>query len=146
MKHKFFQAAVVSLLLYGCTTWTLTKHMEKKLDGNCTRMLLATVNKSWKQHPTKLQLCSHLPPIPKTIQIRRIRHSVHCWRSKSVHISVVLQWTPSHGRVGVGLPARTYPHQLCTNTGCCLEDLPNTIDHRDEWRGRVREIRARGTT
>ena len=25
MKRSFFQAAVVSILLYGCTTWTLTK-------------------------------------------------------------------------------------------------------------------------
>ena len=30
MKRSFFQAAVVSILLYGCTTWTLTKRMEKK--------------------------------------------------------------------------------------------------------------------
>ena len=36
MKHSFFQAAVVSILLYGCTTWTLTKQLEKKLDGNYT--------------------------------------------------------------------------------------------------------------
>ena len=41
MKRSFFQAAVVSLLLYGCTTWTLTKRLEKKLDGNYTRMLRA---------------------------------------------------------------------------------------------------------
>ena len=34
MKCSFFQAAVVSILLYGCTTWTLTKYMEKKLDSN----------------------------------------------------------------------------------------------------------------
>ena len=34
MKRSFFQAAVVSIRLYGCTTWTLTKRMEKKLDGN----------------------------------------------------------------------------------------------------------------
>ena len=39
MKRSFFQAAVASILLYGCTTWTLTKRLEKKLDGNCTRML-----------------------------------------------------------------------------------------------------------
>ena len=39
MKLSFFQAAVVYILLYGCTTWTLTKRMEKKLDGNYTRML-----------------------------------------------------------------------------------------------------------
>ena len=53
MKRSFFQAAVVSILLYGCTTWTLTKRLEKKLDGNYTRMLRAILNKSWRQHPTR---------------------------------------------------------------------------------------------
>ena len=46
MKRSFFQAAVVSILLYGCTTGTLTKRLEKKLDGNYTRMLRAILNKS----------------------------------------------------------------------------------------------------
>ena len=46
IKCSFFQAAIVSILLYGCTTWTLTKRMEKKLDGNYTRMLRAILNKS----------------------------------------------------------------------------------------------------
>ena len=36
LKRSFFEAAVVSILLYGSTTWTLTKCMEKKLDCNCT--------------------------------------------------------------------------------------------------------------
>ena len=39
MKRSFFLAAVVSIVLYGCTTWTLIKRLEKKLDGNYTRML-----------------------------------------------------------------------------------------------------------
>ena len=34
MKRSFFQEAVTSIMLYGCTTWTLTKRLEKKLDGN----------------------------------------------------------------------------------------------------------------
>ena len=33
------KGAVVSILLYGCTSWTLTKRLEKKLHGNYTRML-----------------------------------------------------------------------------------------------------------
>ena len=74
MKHSFFQAAVVSILLYGCTTWTLTKHMEKKLDSNYTRMLRAILNKSWRQYLTKQQLYGHLPLIMKTIKIRWSRH------------------------------------------------------------------------
>ena len=53
IKRSFFQTAVVSILLYGCTIWTLTKRMEKKLDGNYIRMLRAILNKSWKQHPKK---------------------------------------------------------------------------------------------
>ena len=46
MKCSFFQAAVVSILLYGCTTWTLTKQLQK-LDGNYTKKLQAILNKSW---------------------------------------------------------------------------------------------------
>ena len=93
MKRSFFQAAVVSILLYGCTTWMLTKRMEKKLVGNCTRMLRAIWNKSWRQHPTKQQLDSHLPPITKTIKIKRTRPAGHCWRSRNDFISDVLRWT-----------------------------------------------------
>ena len=73
MKRRFVQAAVVSILLYGCTTWTLTKRLEKKLDGNYTRMLRAILNKSWRQHPTKHQLYGQLPLITKTIQVRRTK-------------------------------------------------------------------------
>ena len=94
MKRSFFQAAVASILLYGCTTWTLTKRLEKKLDCNCTRMLRAILNKSWWQHPTRHQLYGHLPPITKTIQVRRTRHAGHCWRSRDELISDVLLWTP----------------------------------------------------
>ena len=93
MKRSFFQAAAVSILLYGCTTWTQTKRLEKKLDGNYTRMLRAILNKSWRQHPTRLQLYGHLPPITKTIQARRARHAGHCWGSKDELISDILLWT-----------------------------------------------------
>ena len=74
MKRSFFQAVVISILLYGCTTWTLTKRLEKKLGGNYTKMLWAILNKSWRQHPIRHQLYGHLPPITKTIQVRRTRH------------------------------------------------------------------------
>ena len=47
IKPFFFQADVVSILLYECTSWTLTKRMEKKLDRNYTRMLRAILNKSY---------------------------------------------------------------------------------------------------
>ena len=96
------------ILLYGCTTWTLTKRLKKKLDGIYKRMLRAILNKSWRQHPTRHQLYSHLPPIMKTIQAGRTRHAGHCWRSKDELISDVLLWTPAYGQAKAGRPARTY--------------------------------------
>ena len=112
MKRSFFQAAVVSILLYGCTTWTLTKRLEKKLHGNYTRMLRAILNKSWRQHPTRHQLHGHPPPITKTIQARRTRHAGHCWRIRDELISDVLLWTPTYCREKAGRPARTCIQQL----------------------------------
>ena len=146
MKCSFFQAAVMSILLYGCTTWTPTKRLEKKLDGNYTRMLRAILNKSWQQHPTRHQLYGHLPPITKTIQARRTRHAGHCWRSKDELISDVLLWTPTYGHSKAGRPARTYIQQLCDDTGCNPEDLPEAMNNRETWRERVRDIRASCTT
>ena len=90
MKRSFFQAAVVSILLY----LDANKTAGEKLDGNYTRMLRAILNKSWRQYPTKHQLYGHLPPIRKTIQVRRSRHAGDCWRSRDELISDVLLWTP----------------------------------------------------
>ena len=103
-------------------------------------MLRAILNKSWQQHPTRHQLYGHLPPITKTIQVRRTRHAGHCWRSRDELIRDVLLWIPTHGRAKAGRPARTYIQQLCEDTGCCPEDLPRAMNDREEWR--ERDIRA----
>ena len=108
-------------------------------------MLRAILNKSWQQHPTRHQLYGHLPPITKTIQVRRTRHAGTCWRSRDELIRDVLLWIPTHGRAKAGRPARTYIQQLCEDTGCCPEDLPRAMNDREEWRERVRDIRAAST-
>ena len=100
-------------------------------------MLWAILNKSWRQHPTRRQLYGHLPPITKTIQVRRARHAGHCWRSKDELVS---------GQAKAGRPARTYIQQLCEDTGCNPEDLPEAMNDRGKWREIVRDIRAGGTT
>ena len=61
-------------------------------------------------------------------------------------ISDVLLWTPIHGRAKAGQPARTYIQQLCEDTGCSPEDLPEAMDDKEKWRERVRDIRASGMT
>ena len=130
MKRSFFQAAIVLILLYGCTTWKLTERLEKMLYGNYARMPRAILNKPWKQQPTKHQLYGHLPSIMKTIKVRCTRHAGHCWRSRDELISDELLWTPSYGQVKAGRPSQTYIHQLCGDTRCSPEDLPEGVYNR----------------
>ena len=61
-------------------------------------------------------------------------------------ISDVLLWTPTYGRAKAGRPARTYIQQLCKDTGCSPEDLPEAMNDRENWRERVRDTHASGTT
>ena len=99
-----FRAESVSVLLYGSTTWTLTKRLEKRLDGNYTRMLHTVWKKSWEQHYTKQQLYGHLLPISQITLERRARHAgekrtnswvtfsygPRCWLiSKNLHSSAL---------------------------------------------------------
>ena len=119
--------------------------MENKLDGNYIRMLRAILNKSWRQ-PKKQQLYNHLPPITKTIKIRRTGHAGRCRRSRDKLISDVLLWTPSHGQAKAGRPARTYIQQLSSDAGCSHEDLPEAMDDREECQEWVSDIRADGAT
>ena len=110
------------------------RQLHKNATCNLEQNLAAT--------PTRHQLFGHLPPITKAIQVRRTRHAGHCWRSRNERIRDVLLWTPTHGRAKAGRPARTYIQQLCEDTGCCPEDLPRAMNDREEWRERVRDIRA----
>ena len=115
-------------------------------DGNYTIMLRAILNKSWRQHATRHQLYDHLPPITKTIQVRRTKHAGHCWSSRDELISYVLLWTPTDARAKAGRPAKTYIQQLFEVTGCSPEDQPEVMNDREKRRERVRDIRAGGTT
>ena len=108
-------------------------------------MLRAILNKSWRQHPTKHQLYGHLPPITKAIQVRRTRHAGHYWRSRDELISDVLLLT-LHDLAKARRPARSCIQQLCEDTGCSPEDLPEAMKDREKWRERVRDIRASVTT
>ena len=108
IKLDFFQAVAVSILPYGCTLCTLTKHMEKKAWWEILKNAIYCLEQSWKQHPMKQHLYGHFSPFSLTIQVRRIRLSEYCWRRKDRLMSDVLLWTTKHGRASIGQRARTY--------------------------------------
>ena len=114
------------------------RKLHKNVESSIKQVLATT--------PHETPTIRTLAPITKTIQVRRTRHAGHCWRSKDELISDVLLWTPTYGCAKVGRPARTYIQQLCEDTGCNPEDLPEAMNDREKWRETVRDIRAGGAT
>ena len=128
-----FQVVVVSILLYGCTTWTLTKRIEKKAWWQFHKDATSYMKKNPGSNIPKNSSCTvTYHPSQKQSKFRRTRHAEYCWRSKDELISDVLLWTPSQGRASVGRLARTYLQQRCTDTECSLEDMLEAMDDRDE--------------
>ena len=133
------------ILLYGCTTWTLTKRwrkawrqLHKNAASNIEQVLEAAPHKAAAVRPPTTH--------HETIKVRRTRHAGHRRRSREELISDLLPWTPSHGRVKSKRPARTYIQQLCVDTRYIPEDQPEAMGRREGWRERVRDIRADSAT
>ena len=145
MKHYFFQAVIMSILLYGCTTWTLTKRMEKELDGNYTRMLRAILNKSWRQHPTNSSYMATYHPSRKLSKLDKsdMRDTAGNVGTSSW---VIYSCGPLHmdkQRQDIQFEP-TY--SSCANTGYSPGDLPKAMDDREEWQERVRNIHTDSVT
>lgn len=137
MKRQFFRAVVESVLVYGSSTWTLTKRLEKLLDGSYTRMLCTVLNISWKEHLTRQRLYGTLPTLSSTIRERCLRFAGHCGRTKEELVSSMLLWTPKHGYTKVGRPSKTYIQLIAQDPGCKTEELKSLMQDRDQWRERV---------
>ena len=89
-KLKIFEAAIEPILLYGSETWTLSKKLEKRLDGTFTRLLMRVQNISWKRHPTKKEIYGTIPPVSVIVKARRVQFAGHCRRAENEIISSLL--------------------------------------------------------
>ena len=105
MERIFFQAAVMSILLYGCTTCTLTKRMKKKLDANCAGMLRALLKKNPGSNipQNRSYTATYRPSLkPSKLDEQGMRGSVR--RSKDELIRSIFLWTSSQRWAGVRRP------------------------------------------
>ena len=104
-------------------------------------MFIAILNKPWTPQSSSCTATYH-----PSRKLSKLDKPGHCWRSRHELISDVLLWTPTHGRVKAGQPARTYIQQLCEDVGCSPGDLLEAMNDREGWRERVKDIRADGMT
>ena len=116
MKIKLFQSLVLSILLYGAETWTLTQTLQKKLDGVFTRMLLKALGLTWRDMVPNTELYRNIPTLSSELRQRRLRFAGHCHRRQDELCSRMLMWQPPHGKRRVGAPKQTYINMLEQDT------------------------------
>ena len=134
-KTDLFRATTESVLLYGSSSWSLTRSEEKAIDGCYTRMLRMVFNVSWKDHITNDVLYGSLPKISSTIRQRRLRLAGHSFRDGNAPVSQLVTWNPRHGWTSRGRPNRSYVDVLLDDTGIDnVAELETCMLDRNAWR------------
>jgi hypothetical protein len=131
-KLKVFKSCVESILLYGSESWTLTKTLSKKLDGNYTRLLRAAQNISWKSHTSNKKLYNGMPQISSVVRNRRLALAGHVMRHDEMAAKVLL-WHPDAKR-RLGRPSLTLKKIIEEDVELQDADLLTALLDRVTWK------------
>ena len=124
-----------SVLLYGCDCWTLTKNMERKLDGTYTKLLRKAVNVSWFDKVKNSDLYGDMEAVSVKIKRRRLKFAGHCARHVETTANICLFWSPKHGKRNAGRPKMRYLDQIKRDTGIDDKaDLQKSMLDRNVWK------------
>jgi len=116
LKKNFLNSCVISILLYGCETWTLTKTLERKLDGTYTKLLRYIHDFPHDAHIANKDLYDDSPYISDIIKHRRIRFAGHCLRAQNQPVQKLVLLNPGYKNLKQGQGNKlTYHKLLLTN-------------------------------
>ena len=119
----------------GEETW---RQLHKNVESNIEQVLATTPHETPTVRPPASHHENYTGQTSQTHQtLLEKQGQAHEWRTTM---------DPTYGQAKAGRPARTYIQQLCEDTGCNPEDLPEAMNDREKWREMVKDIRAGGTT
>ena len=103
-KHKLYKTLVISVLLYGCETWTLHAEAERKIQAFETKCLRRLLRISYKEHKTNdfvwntvTNLVGPQEPLLSIIKRRKLSWFGNVTRHDSLS-KTILQGTVEGGR------------------------------------------------
>ena len=138
-KIKLFRSLVLSILLYGCESWTLTAELEKKIQAfemKCYRRLLQI---SWTQHKTNefvknqvTMLAGPQEPLLAIVKRRKLAWFGHVTRHNTLS-KTIMQGTLEGGRRR-GRPRKSWTDDVKSWTCLDMPDLLNQAENRLGWR------------
>ena len=138
-KLKLYRALVLSILLYGCESWTLTVEMEKRLQAfemKCYRKLLQI---SWVEHKTNehvreqvTSIAGPQEPLLATVKRRKLQWFGHVTRHNTLS-KTILQGTVEGGRRR-GRPRKSWSDDVKQWTDLDMANLVTEAQNRARGR------------
>ena len=141
-KLRVYNAAVLSVLLYGAESWPLSKSLAKRLHGFDSRALRSLEGIRWHDFVSNVELRRRTtqPDIRRLAAQRRIRWLGHVLRCPPEHpTKAILRFDPRAAgwRRPEGRPRTRWLDVLRLDlgqVGITLENAPNIAPNRTEWR------------
>ena len=131
VKVNVFQTLVKSVLLYGSETWTLTKQLERSLDGCYTRLLRAALKHQLEGQGNSWRSAWRPPKSHR--KERRLSAAGHFHRHQKEAAGTLVLWDPRHG--SSGSHHKIYVQVLLEDAG--LEnttELISLMEDRNLWK------------
>jgi len=145
LKIKIYRTIVLSVVLYGCETWSLTLREERKLrvfENVVLRRIFIprrdeVTGEWWRLHNEELNDLYSSPNIVRVIKSRRMRRAGHVARmGEKRGVYRVLVGKPE-GRRPLGRPRRGWADNIrmdLQEVGCGYMDWIGLAQDRDRWR------------
>ncbi|KAJ4438379.1 hypothetical protein ANN_14324 [Periplaneta americana] len=149
LKVRIYKTVILSVVLCGCKTWTLTLREEHRLrvfENKVLRKIFGArrdeVTGEWRKlHNTELHALYSSPDIIRNIKSRRLRWAGHVARmGESRNAHRVLVWRPE-GKRPLGRPRRRWEDNIkmdLREVGYDDREWINLPQDRDQWRAYVR--------
>ena len=142
LKIRFFRSTVEGVLLYGAEGWTLTKELERRLDGTNTKIIRAILCITCIERMTNDELYGDLEKITEVLKVKRLRFIGHMRRRKEELVHQLLMWEPKQGKTKGGRPVLSYVDQLRKDMGLNVQQLKTVMDNRDTGKMVVNDVRT----
>jgi Reverse transcriptase (RNA-dependent DNA polymerase)/Domain of unknown function (DUF6451) len=145
LKIKIFKSNVLSVLLYGCETWKVTRRITARLQVFVNKCLRRILRIRWQERITneELWMRASFPSVNVTIKKRKWGWIGHTLRKPVDDTTrIALDWNPQGSR-RVGRPSMTWRRtieeeiRVVNRTWGSLKEL---AQRRVRWRGFVEDL------
>ena len=137
IKVRFFVAAIESIFLYGCESWTVTPKIECMLNGTYTKLLRKAINMKWWERRTNAEVYGELPLLGYKIAARRMKLVSHSHRHPELAASDLVLWQPNQNLRRRGRPKVDFVEVLRKDAGNFTTELRTVKEDRTVWRNHV---------